>query len=125
MAPSKYPILGAVMRYLNTMFGGFFRTVPTVVSVGTSVTQLVAFDSERTSLTIVNLSSNDVYVGPEEGVSATRGIRLAPSGGLLGVNVFQDTTLPMEGWWAVATGASSSVYVIAARRETEVTPLGS
>ena len=81
-------------------------------SVGTADVQLVENNPGRTNLTIVNLSSNTVYLAPMSVASSSSGILLTASGGSLAMNYNDDLVLPTLEWHAIASGSSSNVFVI-------------
>jgi hypothetical protein len=83
-------------------------------SVGTADVQLVENNPGRTNLTIVNLSSNTVYLSPMSAASSSSGILLTASGGSLAMNYNDDLVLPTLEWHAIASGSSSNVFVIEA-----------
>ena len=83
-------------------------------SVGTSDVQLVENNPGRTNLTIVNLSSNTVYLSPMSAASSSSGILLTASGGSLAMNYNDDLVLPTLEWHAIASSGSSNVFVIEA-----------
>lgn len=92
------------------------RTTPTInpetATVGTTVVKVLNTNPRRFSFTIINLSNNIVYVGPVNTVSSTAGILLAPNGGQLSLNYAEDLELAANEWFAVASAAGSTVYVI-------------
>ena len=83
-------------------------------SVGTADVQLVENNPGRTNLTIVNLSSNTVYLSPMSAASSSSGILLTASGGSLAMNYNDDLVLPTLEWHAIASGSSSNVFVFEA-----------
>ena len=83
-------------------------------SVGTADVQLVENNPGRTNLTIVNLSTNTVYLSPMSAASSSSGILLTASGGSLAMNYNDDLVLPTLEWHAIASGSSSNVFVIEA-----------
>ena len=85
-------------------------------SVGTADVQLVENNPGRTNLTIVNLSSNTVYLSPMSAASSSSGILLTASGGSLAMNYNDDLVLPTLEWHAIASGSSSNVFVIEASK---------
>lgn len=88
-------------------------TRPTVetASVGTSVSRILVNRANRVALTFVNTSANTIYVLPVASVSVTNGIRLA-SGGTASFNWRDDLDIIAWEWFAVASGASSSLTII-------------
>ena len=83
-------------------------------SVGTSDVQLVENNPGRTNLTIVNLSSNSIYLSPQNAATTSSGILLTASGGSLAMNYNDDLILPTLEWHALASGSSSNVFIIEA-----------
>ena len=88
--------------------------IGSTTSVGTSVAELVIASPRRLSLIVQNLhSSNSLYILPsDEAVSSTRGLRIA-AGGFRSFTLREDFILPSLSWWAIASGASTSVFVLA------------
>lgn len=108
---------GAVFRDLAKRFGGMIRVESSVVGVGAALVTAVGFDSERVSLTMINLGATVIYLDVTQEVSATRGIRLAPNGGNVAMNVAEDAALPAQAWYAYGSGAGGTLYVLTGRRE--------
>jgi len=81
-------------------------------AVGVTVLEIAPNAPSRLALLIVNLSVNDVYVGFDRDVSATKGIRLTPNGGIFSLQ--HDTDFDTVGYsiYGIASGAGSSVYVV-------------
>ena len=100
--------------YLRAKFGAevTYNINPVVSSVGTTATEVARHNPRRMGLTIVNLSSNILYVAPDNNVSATRSVLLPSNGGGLSLSADDDFILPMVNWFAVASGASSAVFVV-------------
>jgi hypothetical protein len=100
--------------YLRAKFGAAvtYSVNPVVSSVGTTATEIARHNPRRLGLTLINLSSNTLYVAPDNNVSATRSILLPSNGGGLSLSADDDFVLPMVNWFAVASGASSAIYVI-------------
>ena len=82
---------------------------PLVDQIGTTKVQVLKNDPNRVALTMFNLSTNIVYVLPDESVATTRAIRLAPAGGAVGLNIFDDFDMVTRAWYAIAAGANSDV----------------
>lgn len=83
----------------------------TNLSIGTSDLIILQNNPRRLSFVIINLSANVIYVRPRNVSSATTGIRLAPTGGSLAVNWSEDLHLPALEWHALASGATSAIYI--------------
>jgi hypothetical protein len=104
----------ALAQYCEKRFGRKVKVNlnPITGSVGTSVARIMYNNPDRLAWLIVNLSTNEVYIGWNTGVSTTNGIRLDSSGG--NVVALADEDLELVGYevYAVATGASSSIFVL-------------
>mgnify|MGYP007123678196 CR=1 FL=1 len=84
---------------------------PLLDQVGTTKVQVLKNDPNRVSLAMFNLSTNILYVLPDESVATTKAIRLAPSGGAVALNIFEDFDMVTRAWHAIASGASSDVMI--------------
>lgn len=115
----------AVAEYLARLFGGDIESPDATVSVGTSAVEVAGGDGERVQLTFVNLSANNIYIAPTPSVSSSRGILVGPNGGSVTMSVVEDGILPSLQWYALASAAASSLYVIRVRRYTIAAPQGS
>ena len=82
--------------------------------VGTASEVLAKNNPGRTNLTIVNLSSNTLYLSPLDTASSTNGILLGAAGGSLTLNYWDDLIQPTLEWHAIAAGSNSAVCVIEA-----------
>ncbi len=85
---------------------------PVTTSIGTAATRLLANNPNRVSVVIFNLSANSIYIGLTNGVSSTNGIYIAPNGGSISLQWDKDFMLTTREFFAIATGAASSVYVL-------------
>lgn len=83
-------------------------------TIGTTSEVLATNNPGRTNLTIVNLSTNTLYLSPLDTASTTNGILLGSGGGALTLNYWDDLIQPTLEWHAVASGSSSAVFVIEA-----------
>jgi hypothetical protein len=81
-------------------------------SVGTSVIEIMSSNPNRVSFLIVNLSVNNLYISPQNDVSSTKGIYIAPSGGAITLQWDKDFELVSQPFFAVASGAASSIFVL-------------
>lgn len=79
-------------------------------TVGVAAGIILRSDPRRLAATIVNLSAVAIYVAPGREVSATKGIRLAPSGGSLILVWDEEFELLGWEWWALADAAASAVF---------------
>ncbi len=85
---------------------------PVTASVGVAQTLIARGKPQRAFLLIVNLSANVVYVSPDNLVSATHGIRLAPGGGTVSMIWDRDLELVALPWSALASAAASDIFVL-------------
>ena len=83
-----------------------------VTSLGATAQKLLSNNPNRLGFVIVNLSANIVYIGLENSVSSTKGIRLDANGGSSGCIWDEDFDMTAWAWWAVASGAASAIYVL-------------
>ena len=83
-----------------------------VSAVGTSVVKIINNDPKRVGFTIINLSAADMYIGPDNQVSSSRGIYLAAGGGSITVKWDVDFHLVAHEWYAVSASASSDIYCL-------------
>lgn len=109
---------GAIMEYLRRIFGGDFSVSNDSLTIGVATVLAVQGDSERVSLTLVNLGATTLYIAPTPEVSAVRGIRLGPTGGTVAMNLFQDALLPALPWYVMGSGAGGTLFILQARRDT-------
>lgn len=120
---TKAPSVPAPNVFLRDTFGGDFEQAEAVVAVGTVPTLLVPNDPEAVNLTVVNNSANQVWLAPNNQVSASLGIQLNP-GGSASIIVRDDATLPTREWWAIASAGPSNVYYLRLRRYITVAQVG-
>ena len=82
------------------------------VSLGVAAAEIVPNNPDRLGLTIINLSTNSVYLALDNSVSSSKGMLLVPTGGSATFSLEDD--FQMVGWaiWGVASGAASPLYVI-------------
>ena len=84
----------------------------TVGQAGLASALILRQNPNRVAFIVVNLSVNTLYMAVRGLASATRGIRLGPSGGSLSVFYRDDLILPAREWQAIATAAASDYYVL-------------
>jgi len=89
-------------------------TISASKTIGTASEVIAKNSPGRTNLTIINLSSNTLYVSPINAASTTNGILLGAAGGALTLNYNDDLIQPALEWHAIASGSSSAVFVIEA-----------
>lgn len=106
---------GILSQLIQERFGVTTRTDinPQTDSIGTSVTELLRQDPQRLGFTIQNNSSNILYVLPDRGVSATKGIRLGASGGSVSVSYDTDFDVVGEAWYGLGSASSTTMTIIA------------
>ncbi len=102
----------ALQEYLESEFEGAFYVRSQTIAAAASPTLVVPNDFERLGLVLINLSSSDLYLAPDPGVSATSGILLTGSGSSLSLVAHDDLVLVGYGWYALATAAPQSIYTL-------------
>jgi hypothetical protein len=83
----------------------------TVSSIGTAAVQIMRQDPDRLGFVIINLSVADMYIGPFRDVSATKGIKVPPSGGSAVALWDEDFEAVGKEWFGVATALASAILV--------------
>lgn len=83
-----------------------------VDQVGTTVVQILKANPNRVSFLIVNLSANNLFISPLPDVASTKGIYIAPNGGSITVQWDRDFELASYAFYAIASGATSNVFVL-------------
>jgi len=81
-------------------------------SIGTSIATLVRQDANRVAFIVINLSPVNLFIGPIEAPSSTRGIQVGPNGGNFTAVWDEDFDLVGFEWRALAEAAASSVFVL-------------
>ena len=97
-------------HYGTNMYG--FRDPLGTTSIGTTATQIMRQNPNRFAFTVINLSTNTLYINTRSTVSSTDGIRVSASGGSAFFEWRLDGELPSREWFAIATGASSAIWVL-------------
>ena len=105
-----------VQQFLEALSGARldFRESADSVVVGVASAPFMLPDSRRAAFCFVNLSLNDMYLRPNGAASATKGIRVGPSGGSLVALATEIGIITGYEWQAIATAAASSYYLIEA-----------
>ena len=86
--------------------------VPVTTSVGTASVVVLRQDPTRLAAVFVNLSANNIFIKPGGAAATSSGIRLNSNGGSA-IFVVEDTfTLAGSEWNAIASGASSDIYIL-------------
>ena len=91
----------------------------TQVAINTTVRELVPFDKDRTSLVLVNIGAQDVFIEADRGVTSSTGHRIRGNGGTLNLNVGfgDDPTLQL---FAVTNAGSTTISTFTQRGKTKV-----
>ena len=92
----------------NFLSGTIMPLAPTSIAVGISSTQLVAFNSIRAGLTVINSSTGTIYLGLGNIAVLNAGIALNPSGGTWVMDEYTYTNGQIN---AIAHAAATSVAV--------------
>jgi len=111
-------VVGAVYENLSARFKGVFTYEEEEFTIGTTPVLIRSSDIERVSLLVQNTGLTTFYIGPSPAVSATRGIRLGPTGGLASMDVYEDSILPAVSWYAVSSAPGGTLYVLSTKRVT-------
>ena len=104
---------------LQEEFGTTFEVHenPVTASVGITSVQFLQASGNRLAFVVINLSANVVYIRPKLDATTSIGIRLDPSGGWRSCYYKEDFLLPTMDWFAIATGAASTIYVLEVRTD--------
>jgi len=81
-------------------------------SVGATAARLFINDPDRLGFLVVNLSVNDLFIGPFPDVSATKGIRLGANGGNVSLVWFEDFEITAWEWFAIGSAAGTTLLAI-------------
>ena len=105
---------GSVRQYIRRLYGVDARIEINNVtdSVGTTAELIAKQNPNRAALWISNLSANTLYVLPENTVSSSKGLYIAPNGGNIVLQMNDDFSIPCFPFYAVAGGAGSSILVM-------------
>lgn len=114
MAPANpYTPAGAVVEYLQSVFGGPFEPRETFPTPVTTPFDVAPRNPERCVLTIMNTSDVDVWVSTRQRSTVQQGIRLVAGSGFLSMNALEDGLLPSLDWFGIAlTNATFNLYVV-------------
>lgn len=88
--------------------GSVTPAAPDAVAVGTSSTQVVAFNSNRKGLVLVNISANNIYLAFDNTAVAQKGILLTGGGGAWSMDDYTFCVTPIN---AIASGADSTLTI--------------
>jgi hypothetical protein len=81
-------------------------------SVGATAARLFINDPDRLGFLVVNLSVNNLFIGPFPDVSATKGILLGPNGGNISLVWFEDFEICAWEWFAIGSAANTTLLGI-------------
>jgi len=113
---------GAALDYSEKVFGGPVRDITNTFNVAAAVQEVAGGDADRVFVLFVNLGANQIWIHNRADVSTTNGIRVAPSGGVVGFTVLQDGILSALPWYAYGVIGGSTLYVMQVRRESITKP---
>ena len=103
-----------LVELLEERFRRRIRAVenPVLTSIGTTALQVLSNNPNRLGWTIVNLSTNVIYLSFANDVASTKGIRLDASGASASAVWDEDFILCAWAVWGVASGAASAIYAV-------------
>lgn len=81
-------------------------------TVDTTAVRLLRGDPDRLGFFVVNLSANNLFIGPFPNVSSARGILVSPNGGVVGFLWDEDFTLVGMEWSAVGSAAGTTLLTV-------------
>lgn len=81
-------------------------------SVDIAVTNILKNNPNRLSFLIVNLGANSVYIAPDNIVSSSHGIYVAPNGGSVILQWDRDFELVAQEWWATAGADDNAILTL-------------
>lgn len=110
--PSIKIATGAARQYTEDQLGGPCNEAESFPTATTAITTLVHGNGDRVGLIFMNLGANPVNVGLTSAAGPNNGILLSANGGVLGMSVRDDFTLPSREWFVLATGGNSQMYVL-------------
>lgn len=87
-------------------------------SIGVASLLIARQNPNRLALVVINLSPNNIFLRPRQDATTSIGIRLNANGGSVSITMEFDFLLPTFDWFAIASAAASSIYVL----ETLVAP---
>ncbi len=90
----------------------FHRDNPVTATVGLASQTLLRQNPNRVAFLVVNLSPNNVHIGPFGDVSSSKGILASPSGGNIVAHYREDFDIVGLEWFGIANVAGSAVLVI-------------
>lgn len=105
--------MGALDDLIKARFGTNTRPRdnPENASIGVTPLLILRQNPDRLAFSVVNLSTNAVFIGPFQDVSSTKGYRLVISGGSISFLGDEDFHVVGYDWFAVAAGAASQIFI--------------
>ena len=103
-------------RFSITRFGGPTTSRTSTVSVLTTVTRIAGNNPRRVSITVYNRGVNNVDVDYVSSVTAGAGIPLTGASGVMQSTIEDDGEAVINELYAIATTATSSVFVVEVMR---------
>lgn len=106
--------LGALADIIQRTFGVATRTrvSDAGATIGVAISTILRQNPNRLAATIINLGGSAIYVAPLGAPSATRGIRLAPTGGSVILKWDEDFDVLGYEWAAIADAAGIAYFAI-------------
>lgn len=103
-----------VQELIKTQYGidTDIRINPLASQVGTNVVQLLDSNPNRIAWTLVNLGENAIYVDFTPTPSASRGIYVAMTGGVLSLLWNEDFSLCAFPVYAVSPNLTCDIYIV-------------
>lgn len=104
----------ALNEMISSLFGikTTFNINPLISNAMIAVNQMLSGNPRRVGFTMFNLSTNTIYISPQNDVSASKGIRLAASGGSVSLVWDRDFELCSMPWYCMASADTSAIYLI-------------
>ena len=83
-----------------------------VSQIGVAAIPILRQQPNRLAFVIINLGTDQIFVGPFNNPSSTRGIQLGASGGNLTAVYFEDFELVGREWFGIANLAATDVLIM-------------
>lgn len=104
--------MGALKKFIDKYFGTSTQANTDDIDTVVGITNAAKNNPDRLSLVIMNLSDTNVYLSPDKVPSATHGVLIASSGGLMSLNAKEDGALVGYEWNVYCTVADKRVFVL-------------
>lgn len=108
----KHPPETIVSRFVRDRFGAMITGEPDVVTLGTSIVQIVPSNPNRVQLVLINNSDSTMYFHFVRDVSPNNGILLNPNGGSCKMKVEDDGEMMQMAWFGLSTAATKYMTVL-------------